>query len=122
MHLAGGDDGEGVADGQGNGGGGSRRGDAERGRFRLVHGRGEEDGLGPVADELARVRAGVGGQEDQGEGAVEVREEGEQLGGLAREGDEEEGVARGDLAEVAVQSLGRVQEDGLDGEAVEGGD
>jgi hypothetical protein len=87
-----------------------------------VNWRREEDGVGPVADELAGLAAGVRGEEDKGKRAVEVREQGQQLGGLAREGDEEEGVIARDLAQVAVQGLGGVEEDSLDGQAVEGRD
>ena len=128
VQLARGDEGEGVGEGEGGGGGGGRGGEAEGDRLGLVDGRREEDGVAivaaagtaaTVAGQLAGLGAGVAREEDQREGAVEVREEGQQLGGLAREGEHQEGVGAADQAEVAVQGLGGVQEDGLQGEAVE---
>lgn len=74
------------------------------------------------SEQLTRVRSGMCCKQDERERSVEVREQSEQLRGAAGVGDKQDGVVRPYLAEVAVQSLGRVQEGGVDAQAVEGGD
>ena len=61
---------------------------------------------------------GVGGEDDEGVLGVEVGDEGEEFGGPAGEGDEEDNVVGVYLAEVAVERFGGVEECGADGETV----
>lgn len=110
-----------VPDAQGHGDGRRRRGDPKRRRLGLRDRRGQQDGVGPLLQQLARLGPRVSRQEDERVGAGEVGHERRQLRGAAREGDDEDGVAGGQQAHVAVQGLGRVQEHGGDAEALERG-
>lgn len=52
-----------------------------------------------------------------------MRQQEQQLGGFAREGNQQKGVVLAvDLPQIAVQRFGRMQKDGLDGKRVEGCD